>query len=185
MEIIENISYLIPPAVVCFRFIYKLINNYIHELFFSINLYYFITLMSLSTLISVQSPSNNSSQQATNNKRMASSDSWSPLKNFPTILMARTSFKVNEDHLLNLAIKARLENRECGYLSRRGGPDPSSSPHKWQLKWFVLYQNLLFYYDNVNSPKPQGVYFLESCYSSRSPAKNSKDGEKLVSLFII
>jgi hypothetical protein len=141
--------------------------------------------MSLSTLISVQSPSNNSSQQATNNKRMASSDSWSPLKNFPTILMARTSFKVNEDHLLNLAIKARLENRECGYLSRRGGPDPSSSPHKWQLKWFVLYQNLLFYYDNVNSPKPQGVYFLESCYSSRSPAKNSKDGEKLVSLFII
>ena len=113
--------------------------------------------------------------------RMASSDSWSPLRNLPTILMARGSFKVNEDHLLNIAIKARLENRECGYLSRRGGQDPSSSPHKWQLKWFVLYQNLLFYYDNVNSTKPQGVYFLESCYSSRSSAKNGKDGEKLVS----
>ncbi|CAF3979882.1 unnamed protein product, partial [Rotaria sp. Silwood2] len=124
---------------------------------------------------------NNNSPQTTYNtrSRMASSDSWSPLKNFPTILMTRTSFKVNEDHLLNLAIKARLENRECGYLSRRGGPDPSSSANKWQLKWFVLYQNLLFYYENVNSPKPQGVYFLESCYASRSPAKNSKDGEKL------
>lgn len=97
------------------------------------------------------------------------------------MLMTRASFKVNEDHLLSLAIKARLENRECGYLSRRGGQDPSSSPHKWQLKWFVLYQNLLFYYDNVNSTKPQGVYFLESCYSTRSTTKNSKDGEKLVS----
>jgi hypothetical protein len=139
----------------------------------------------LLTLISMQSHSNTNSYQANNNSRtrMASSDSWSPLKNLPTILMTRTSFKVNEDHLLNLAIKARLENRECGYLSRRGGQDPSSSPNKWQLKWFVLYQNLLFYYDNVNSSKPQGVYFLESCYSTRSPAKNSKDGEKLVSLF--
>ncbi len=131
----------------------------------------------------MQSQTHNNSQQIPNNTRtrMASSDSWSPLKNLPTILMTRTSFKVNEDHLLNLAIKARLENRECGYLSRRGGQDPSSSPHKWQLKWFVLYQNLLFYYENVNSTKPQGVYFLESCYSSRSTAKNSKDGEKLVS----
>jgi hypothetical protein len=144
---------------------------------------------SISSLISMQSQSttnnNSSSSQMTNNlrTRIASSDSWSPLKNLPTILMTRTSFKVNEDHLLNLAIKARLENRECGYLSRRGGQDPSSSPHKWQLKWFVLYQNLLFYYDNVNSSKPQGVYFLESCYSTRSPVKNSKDGEKLVSQF--
>jgi hypothetical protein len=135
----------------------------------------------------MQSQTHNNSQQIPNNirTRMASSDSWSPLKNLPTILMTRTSFKVNEDHLLNLAIKARLENRECGYLSRRGGQDPSSSPHKWQLKWFVLYQNLLFYYDNVNSSKPQGVYFLESCYSTRSPAKNSKDGEKLVSLYLV
>jgi hypothetical protein len=117
--------------------------------------------------------------------RMASSDSWSPLRNFPTMLMTRTSFKVNEEHLLNLAVKARLENRECGYLSRRGGQDPSSSPNKWHLKWFVLYQNLLFYYDNVNSTKPQGVYFLESCYSTRSPAKNNKDGDKLVSQYLI
>lgn len=139
-------------------------------------------LSTLSSLLYMQSQSHHNSQQTSNNtrSRMASSDSWSPLKNLPTILMTRTSFKVNEDHLLNLAIKARLENRECGYLSRRGGQDPSSSPNKWQLKWFVLYQNLLFYYENVNSSKPQGVYFLESCYSSRSPAKNSKDGEKLV-----
>jgi hypothetical protein len=131
----------------------------------------------------MQSQMNNNSPQSPSNarSRIGFTESWSPLKNLPTILMTRTSFKVNEDHLLNLAIKARLENRECGYLSRRGGQDPSSSPNKWQLKWFVLYQNLLFYYENVNSSKPQGVYFLESCYPTRSQAKNSKDGEKLVS----
>ncbi|CAF0902526.1 unnamed protein product [Adineta ricciae] len=121
-----------------------------------------------------------SNQQSTKSRsNMASSDSWLSIRHLPAILMTRTSFKVNEEHLYNLAIKARLENRECGYLSRRGGQDPSSSANKWQLKWFVLYQNLLFYYENVNSSKPQGVYFLESCYSSRSTAKNSKDGEKL------
>ncbi|CAF0918598.1 unnamed protein product [Adineta steineri] len=139
-------------------------------------------MSSSAAIISMQSSTNNNNSHHAPNStrsRVASSDSWSTLKSLPTILMTRTSFKVNEDHLLNLAIKARLENRECGYLSRRGGQDPSSSPNKWQSKWFVLYQNLLFYYDNVNSPKPQGVYFLESCYSSRSPAKNSKDGEKL------
>ncbi len=138
----------------------------------------------LSIFISMYSQTNHNSQPSSpsnTRSRMTLSDSWSPFKNFPTILMTRTSFKVNEEHLLNLAIKARLENRECGYLSRRGGQDPSSSPHKWQLKWFVLYQNLLFYYENVNSSKPQGVYFLESCYSTRSAAKNTKDGEKLVS----
>ena len=112
---------------------------------------------------------------------MASSNSWLPLKNLPTIFTTRTPFKINEDHLFNLAVKARIENRECGYLLRRGGQDSSSSPNKWQLKWFVLHQNLLFYYENVNSTKPEGVFFLESCYSSRSPTKNSKDGEKLVS----
>jgi len=131
----------------------------------------------------MQSQTNNNSPQSPNStrSRMGLTDSWSPWKNLPTILMTRTSFKINDDYLINLAIKARLENRECGYLSRRGGQDPSSSPNKWQLKWFVLYQNLLFYYENVNSSKPQGVYFLESCYPSRSPTKNSKDGEKLVS----
>lgn len=130
---------------------------------------------------------NNNSQSVGHSARIriTSSESWLPLRNLPTMLMTRSSFKVNEDNLLNLAIKARLENRECGYLSRRGGQDQSSSPNKWQLKWFVLYQNLLFYYDNVNASKPQGVYFLESCYASRSPAKNSKDGEKLVSLQVI
>src|SRR5271163_2598532 len=135
----------------------------------------------------MQSQMNNNSSHSpsTTRSRIGLTESWSPLKNLPSILMTRTSFKVNEDHLLNLAIKARLENRECGYLSRRGGQDPSSSPNKWQLKWFVLYQNLLFYYENVNSSKPQGVYFLESCYSTRSPTKNSKDGEKLVSKHLV
>ena len=50
-----------------------------------------------------------SNHQSTQNTRipMASSDSWSTLKNLPTMLMTRQSFKVNEEHLLNLAIKAR------------------------------------------------------------------------------
>ncbi|CAF1593454.1 unnamed protein product, partial [Didymodactylos carnosus] len=113
--------------------------------------------------------------------RFLSSDYWSPLKNWP-LIMQRTSFKINDDHILNLAIKARLENRECGYLYRRCGSNQdssSSSSAKWQLKWFILYQNLLFYYENVNATKPQGLYLLETCYSARVAPKNNKDGEKL------
>lgn len=90
--------------------------------------------------------------------------------------MQRNGCKINEAHINTIALKARLSNRECGYLWKRS----NDSGGKWQLKWFALYQNFLFYYENVNSTKPLGLLLLESCYCNRIVAnntKNTKEGE--------
>jgi hypothetical protein len=95
--------------------------------------------------------------------------------------MQRNGCKINEAHINTIALKARLDNRECGYLWKRS----TDSAAKWQIKWFALYQNFLFYYENVNSTKPLGLILLESCYCNRIVAntKNTKEGEiKLVSV---
>lgn len=95
--------------------------------------------------------------------------------------MQRGACKVlNEAHLNSIASKARLHNRECGYLWRR-----SDTTSKWLgTKWYALYQNLLFGYENVNSTKASCVILLESAYCQRiiSNVKNTKEGDiKLVS----
>lgn len=95
--------------------------------------------------------------------------------------MQRNGFKINEAHVNMIALKARLDNRECGYLWKK------TNESKWQMKWFVLYQNLLFYYENVNSIKPLGLILLESCFCNRilPNSKSTKDGEiKLVSILL-
>ena len=70
--------------------------------------------------------------------------------------MQRNSCKINESHLNTIALKARMDNTECGYLWKKS----SDGPGKWQMKWFALYQNMLFYYENVNCVKPQGRIIL-------------------------
>lgn len=84
--------------------------------------------------------------------------------------------RINETQLLYLANKARHENTHCGYLHKK-----SSDTGKWQLRWFALYQNLLFYYENDTTPKPSGVALLEGCYCERlvtpAPSKG-KENEK-------
>ncbi|CAF0754244.1 unnamed protein product [Brachionus calyciflorus] len=89
--------------------------------------------------------------------------------------MQRNGCKINEAHLNTIALKARLEHRECGYLWKRS----NDSNGKWQIKWFALYQNFLFYYETVNSTKPLGLIILESCYCNRivTNTKNTKEGE--------
>jgi hypothetical protein len=69
----------------------------------------------------------------------------------------RGSCKIlNEAHLNSIASKARLHNRECGYLWRRSASSDTTS--KWQgTKWYALYQNMLFAYENVNSTKASSV----------------------------
>jgi hypothetical protein len=103
--------------------------------------------------------------------------------------MQRNGCKINEGHINTIALKARLDNRECGYLWKRSsdsggsGSGGGSGGGKWQLKWFALYQNFLFYYEDVNGTKPLGLILLESCYCTRIVAntKNTKEGEiKLV-----
>lgn len=92
--------------------------------------------------------------------------------------MQRGGCKVmNESHLNTIALKARLNNRECGHLWKRA-TETSGPSGKWQYKWYALYQNFLFCYENVNSTKPLGVILLESVYCQRIIAdiKNTKEG---------
>lgn len=72
------------------------------------------------------------------------------------------SLRMNEIQLYALSEKALNDNGLRGYLFKR-----SSDTSKWQLRWFVLFQNLLFYYENENSNKPSGVIFLEGSYCDK------------------
>lgn len=78
------------------------------------------------------------------------------------------NLRLNESQLLTLADKALHDNGNRGYLCKK-----STDSSKWQLRWFVLYQNLLFYYDNENSSRPSGVIFLEGCYCERLITPNT------------
>ena len=70
--------------------------------------------------------------------------------------------RVNEGQLLYLAMKAKQQNATSGYLYKK-----SADTGKWQLRWFVLYQNMLFYYENDSAVRPSGICLLEGCYCER------------------
>lgn len=90
------------------------------------------------------------------------------------------AIRFNENQLLYLASKSKRENTIAGYLHKK-----SSDTGKWQLRYFILYQNLLFYFENENASRPSGVALLEGSYCDRvlTPAalKTVKDTEKQVS----
>jgi len=93
------------------------------------------------------------------------------------------SIRVNEAQLLYLASKAKQECTLSGPLWKR-----SADTGKWQLRWFALYQNLLFYFENDSCTKPSGVALLEGSYCKRifvtasgSSAKSRSDVDKQVS----
>ncbi|KOB73200.1 Uncharacterized protein OBRU01_11098, partial [Operophtera brumata] len=46
-------------------------------------------------------------------------------------------------------MKRKKSTKHAGYLHKR-----SSDNTKWQLRWFVLYQNMLFYYESENNTRP-------------------------------
>ena len=88
--------------------------------------------------------------------------------------------RINESQLLLLSAKARVENTLSGMLWKR-----SADTGKWQQRWFALYQNMLFYYENEACPRPSGVALLEGCYCERTvtPAVTSakaRDTDKQV-----
>ena len=88
------------------------------------------------------------------------------------------AIRLNENQILHLASKARQENTLNGYLYKK-----STDTGKWQLRWFALYQNLLFYYESESSPRPSGVALLEGCYCERLITPSSvkgKDNEKQI-----
>ncbi|XP_074107053.1 ras-specific guanine nucleotide-releasing factor 2 [Cotesia typhae] len=72
------------------------------------------------------------------------------------------SVRINDSQVLMLSERAHYDHSLAGYLHKR-----TADLTKWQLRWFVLYQNLLFYYDNEAFSRPSGVIMLEGCHCDR------------------
>lgn len=72
------------------------------------------------------------------------------------------ALRMNDGQLLSLSEKAIHDNCLRGYLCKR-----TADSARWQLRWFVLYQNLLFYYESDSAARPSGVLFLEGSYCER------------------
>uniref|UniRef100_A0AAQ4R172 Ras protein-specific guanine nucleotide-releasing factor 2a n=1 Tax=Gasterosteus aculeatus aculeatus TaxID=481459 RepID=A0AAQ4R172_GASAC len=84
------------------------------------------------------------------------------------------SVRYNEGHALFLSALARKEGTKRGNLCKK-----SAENSRWHEKFFVLFQNILFYSENEQSAKPAGIYLLEGCTCDRSPApKMSTTGKE-------
>ncbi|XP_071775244.1 ras-specific guanine nucleotide-releasing factor 2 [Centroberyx gerrardi] len=84
------------------------------------------------------------------------------------------SVRYNEGHALFLSVVARKEGTKRGYLSKK-----TAENSRWHEKFFALYQNVLFYFENEQSARPAGIYLLEGCTCERSPApKMSTTGKE-------
>ncbi|XP_061755783.1 ras-specific guanine nucleotide-releasing factor 2 isoform X1 [Nerophis ophidion] len=84
------------------------------------------------------------------------------------------SVRYNEGHALFLSAVARKEGTKRGFLSKK-----TAENSRWSDKFFALYQNVLFYFDNEQSARPAGIYLLEGCSCERAPApKMSTTGKE-------
>ncbi|XP_059486241.1 ras-specific guanine nucleotide-releasing factor 2-like isoform X3 [Neocloeon triangulifer] len=88
--------------------------------------------------------------------------------------MQRT-VRVNDSQLVMLSERAHYDHNMTGYLYKK-----TADSTKWQQRWFVLYQNLMFYYESDTCNRPSGVLLLEGCYCERlitaGSATKNKDG---------
>ncbi|XDV54816.1 hypothetical protein PO909_023021 [Leuciscus waleckii] len=75
------------------------------------------------------------------------------------------SVRYNEGHALFLSMVARKEGIKRGFLSKKAAEN-----NRWNEKYFALYQNVLFYFENEQSTRPSGIYLLEGCSCERIPA---------------
>lgn len=104
---------------------------------------------------------------------------WKPrLSHFPlsskTYEKMQKSVRYNEGHALFLSVVARKEGSKRGYLSKK-----TAENSRWHEKFFALYQNVLFYFENEQSARPAGIYLLEGCTCERAPApKMSTTGKE-------
>ncbi|XP_034943189.1 ras-specific guanine nucleotide-releasing factor 2-like [Chelonus insularis] len=83
------------------------------------------------------------------------------------------SVRVNDSQILMMSERAHRDHSLAGYLHKR-----TADLTKWQLRWFVLYQNLLFYYENESYTRPSGIVLLEGCYCDRLIPTRGKESEK-------
>ncbi|KAJ0012862.1 hypothetical protein NQD34_017196 [Periophthalmus magnuspinnatus] len=75
------------------------------------------------------------------------------------------SVRYNEGHALYLSVIARKEGAKRGFLNKK-----TTENGRWAEKYFALYQNVLFYFENDQSARPSGIYLLEGCACERAPA---------------
>ncbi|XP_065059663.1 ras-specific guanine nucleotide-releasing factor 1-like [Rhopilema esculentum] len=73
--------------------------------------------------------------------------------------------RLNEDQFQVLALKARGRSARCGYLYKKSGKKQASDAQtvRLQKRYYVLYYNMMFYYEQEFSPKPIGVIMIEGC----------------------
>ncbi|XP_066274994.1 ras-specific guanine nucleotide-releasing factor 1-like isoform X2 [Branchiostoma lanceolatum] len=83
------------------------------------------------------------------------------------------AIRFSEGQLLSLSACARADATLAGYLYKR-----SSDTGKWQQRWFALYQNFLFYFENDTTMRPSGLALIEGCQCERVISTKGKDNEK-------
>lgn len=81
------------------------------------------------------------------------------------------SLRMNDIQLWALSEKALNDNGLKGYLLKN-----DSTKNKWQKRWFVLFQNLLFYFESEQNTKPIGLLFLEGSYCDKTSASGKGSG---------
>ena len=88
--------------------------------------------------------------------------------------------RLSDEQFCHLAWLARHDCSLSGKLYMRVHENPA----KWQLKWFALYQNFLFYFENEDTAKLSGSIFLEHSTCERLCMTNLKDSENQVSRYM-
>ena len=80
----------------------------------------------------------------------------------------------------------RLDDYQARYLRQKAAQEftvqgylhyKHSDGAKWQLKFFSLYQNLLFAFDSDSCAKPHCIILLEGCFCEKTFALHSKNKE--------
>ena len=86
--------------------------------------------------------------------------------------------RISDEQFVHLASQAKHHCSLSGKLFIRVNENPA----KWQLKWFILYQNFLFYFESEDSAKLSGLIYLEHSVCERLCFTNLKDSENKVSM---
>ncbi len=68
------------------------------------------------------------------------------------------SVRFDEQQLVDLAAKARVQGTKRGYLHKS-----DSKLKKLSQRWCCVFSNLLFYFESESCTRPLGVVYLEGC----------------------
>ena len=94
--------------------------------------------------------------------------------------MQKYHLRMNDVQLLALSEKAIKENGPRGYLQCR-----SLDSNKWQTRYYCLYQNLLYFFENEQFGKPIGVLFLEGSYCDKTIHTSGKTSTKVFFIYFL